>query len=267
MQPSLSARGLSPHLRGQWGREARFLNEVDSTNLEAGRWLAGGAPEGALVVADHQTAGRGRSGRTWLGDAGRSLMFSVILRPRVDPSGLGLLTLAFGLACARGIETCTAVAPVIKWPNDLLIGNRKVAGILVETRMREKRLEGAIVGVGINTAWSRDEIPAEISDRATSLAIEGGAPAHGELLAALLAEMERAYVTVTSGRGRDELPELRSRMPMLGTPVSIADPGGGSRRATAVDLAADGALVIEIDGVTTHLYAGDVQTIRPGGPD
>jgi BirA family biotin operon repressor/biotin-[acetyl-CoA-carboxylase] ligase len=159
-----------------------YITSTPSTQI----LLAPDAPEGAVVVADEQTAGRGQLGRQWLAPAGTSLLCSVQLRPLVDPQRLPELTGVAALAAAEAIEVVTGLAPEIKKPNDLLLGGRKVAGVLAEAR--EERV---VLGIGINVNIPTGELPTDV---ATSLLLETGRELdRAELLVELLDRLERRY--------------------------------------------------------------------------
>ncbi|MDQ3940065.1 MAG: biotin--[acetyl-CoA-carboxylase] ligase, partial [Actinomycetota bacterium] len=133
MSDLLSAERIDDALRGRFGRPLRYHESIDSTNRDALEWAAAGAPEGAVVTTDHQTAGRGRWGRSWSSTPGRLLQLSVILRPGLPVTDAGVVTTAVGLACAESVDELTGVPAQIKWPNDVTVGGRKLAGILVES--------------------------------------------------------------------------------------------------------------------------------------
>ena len=174
-----------PRLRGRFGAEYLYLESTPSTQL----LLDADAPEGTVVVADEQTSGRGRLGRRWLAPAGTSLLCSVQLRPRVDPQRLPELTGVAAHAAAEALETVTGLAVEIKEPNDLLVGGRKVAGVLAEAR--EERV---VLGIGINVNIADADLPKEVDLQATSLLVETGeATDRAELLAELLDRLERRY--------------------------------------------------------------------------
>ena len=185
MFDSLEPETLLPLLRGRFGREYTYVESTPSTQLLLGPH----APEGAVAVAGEQTAGRGRLGRRWLAPAGTSLLCSVQLRPEVSPERLPELTGVAAHACAEAIATVTELRPELKFPNDLLVCGRKVAGILAEAR------EGRVVlGVGINVNVSVSDLPTEVDRPATSLLVEAGREVdRAELLAALLERLERRY--------------------------------------------------------------------------
>ena len=174
-----------PRLRGRLGLDYRFLARCPSTQ----RVLALDAREGAVAVTDEQTEVRGRLGRTWLAPAGSSVLCSVVLRPAVESDRLPELTVVAGAACAAAIRAVTGLEPTVKLPNDVLVGGRKVAGILAEAS------DGRVVlGIGINVHQTRDELPAETDPPATALDLEAGVPVdRAELVVALLAELEERY--------------------------------------------------------------------------
>jgi BirA family biotin operon repressor/biotin-[acetyl-CoA-carboxylase] ligase len=191
MRDSLAPKAALPRLRGRFGRPYEHVGSTPSTQ----QLLAPEAPEGALVVAEEQTAGRGRLGRRWLAPAGTSLLCSLQLRPTVDTERLPELTGVAARACAEAIAALTGLEPALKYPNDVLVHGRKVAGILAEAR------EGRIVlGIGINVNITADELPQDVDRAATSLLVESGREHDRvELLAELLERLERRYEAWLSG--------------------------------------------------------------------
>jgi BirA family biotin operon repressor/biotin-[acetyl-CoA-carboxylase] ligase len=169
--------------RGRFGRPFLFVETCASTQR-----LLGGAREGAVAATDEQTKGRGRLGRSWHAPAGTSLLFSVVLEPRVSPDRLPELSVVAGEAVAEAIAAETGLEPAIKLPNDVLIDGRKVAGILAEAS------DGRVVlGIGINVSQRAEELPDDVATPATSLALEGAAVDRAVLLAAVLERLERRY--------------------------------------------------------------------------
>jgi BirA family biotin operon repressor/biotin-[acetyl-CoA-carboxylase] ligase len=169
-----------PHLRGRFGRPYTFVDRCASTQR-----LLDGAREGAVVATDEQTEGRGRLGRTWHAPLGSSLLFSIVLEPDVPADRLPELSLVAGAAVADALAARANVETSVKHPNDVLVGGRKVAGILAESA------DGRVVlGVGVNVTQSRDELPV---DTATSLALEGATVDRAELLAEILERLESRY--------------------------------------------------------------------------
>jgi BirA family biotin operon repressor/biotin-[acetyl-CoA-carboxylase] ligase len=174
-----------PRLRGRWGREWLYVESTPSTQ----RLLAVDAPEGAVAVADEQTEGRGRLGRRWEAPAGTSLLLSIQLRPRVQPARWPELTVLLSRAVAAAIEAVTGLATELKHPNDVLVGGRKVAGVLAEAT--EGRV---VVGIGINVNVPPEELPRDVRLPATSLLAERGEPVgRVELAVELLDRLEQAY--------------------------------------------------------------------------
>jgi BirA family biotin operon repressor/biotin-[acetyl-CoA-carboxylase] ligase len=188
---SLAPGAVQPLLAGRFGRDVyRFEEVAESTQ----RLLHEDDPEGAVAVAEEQTEGRGRLGRTWQAPAGSSVLVSVLLRPEIAAPRLPELSLVAGGAVAEAIAEVTGVDPAIKFPNDVLLDGRKVAGILAESS------EGRVVlGVGVNVNQSRNELPTDAQTEPTSLRIQTGEPVDRvALLAAILLRLEHAYDRWTS---------------------------------------------------------------------
>jgi BirA family biotin operon repressor/biotin-[acetyl-CoA-carboxylase] ligase len=185
MPDSLAPEDVLPRLQGRFGHEYRYVESTPSTQL----LLPPEAPEGAAVVAGEQTAGRGRLGRRWLAPAGTSLLCSVQLRPEIPGERLPELTGVAARACAEAIEALTGLVTELKFPNDVLLGGRKVAGVLAEAR------EGRIVlGIGVNVNVPAEQLPEDVDRPATSLLAETGHELdRAELLAELLDRLERRY--------------------------------------------------------------------------
>jgi BirA family transcriptional regulator, biotin operon repressor / biotin---[acetyl-CoA-carboxylase] ligase len=180
---SLQPEVVEPLLQGRFGRPYRFVARCESTQRE----LPADAPEGAVVATDEQTAGRGRLGRSWFAEPGTSLLFSINLRPPVETPRLPELSVVAGLATADAIREVTRLTPDIKLPNDLLVGGRKLAGILAEAKD-----DRVVLGIGINV--NAKTLPKDVDTQPTSLLAELGAPVgRATLLAAILLELERRY--------------------------------------------------------------------------
>lgn len=186
MADSLAPAAVQPLLTGRFGRVVYRYEEVTASTQ---RLLQEDDPEGAVAVAEEQTEGRGRLGRTWHAPAGSSVLLSVVLRPEVEAPRLPELSLVAGGAVAEAIAEVTGVDPAIKFPNDVLLDGRKVAGILAESS------DGRVVlGVGVNVNQTRDELPADAQTEPTSLRIQTGAMVdRATLVAAILLRLEAAY--------------------------------------------------------------------------
>ena len=180
-----------PHLRGRFGRPYTFVDRCASTQR-----LLDGAREGAVVATDEQTEGRGRLGRTWHAPAGSSLLFSIVLEPDVPAERLPELSLVAGSAVAEALAAHANVETTVKHPNDVLIGGRKVAGILAESAGGR-----VVLGVGVNVTQAREELP-HTDPPATSLALEGAGGRRADLLAAILERLEAHYDRWISAAGR-----------------------------------------------------------------
>jgi BirA family biotin operon repressor/biotin-[acetyl-CoA-carboxylase] ligase len=214
------------------------------------------------VVADHEAAGRGRRGRAWLSPAGRNLMASVGIRPRLEPRHAGLLGIAAALATR---DACAAAVPGqelgIRWPNDVVAaGGLKVAGLLVETTLADDRVADAVVGVGINVNWRRAEMPGEIAARATSLADLAGAEADrvallGELLARLDAEVAALEA------GRSPVDRFREASVLDGRGISV-EVGDAVVEGVGAGIADDGALLVDTPAGRLALGVGEVVAVR-----
>jgi len=182
---SLAPDDVRPLLRGRFGRVYHYAESCPSTQ----RLLEAEDEEGAVAVAEEQSEGRGRLGRSWHAPAGTSVLVSVLLRPPIDAARLPELSLVAGGAVAEAISDVTGIEPTVKFPNDVLVGGRKVAGILAESS------EGRVVlGIGVNANQSEEQLPADAQMKPTSLRIELGEPVdRARLLGAILARLERAY--------------------------------------------------------------------------
>jgi BirA family transcriptional regulator, biotin operon repressor / biotin---[acetyl-CoA-carboxylase] ligase len=188
---SLLPERVEPLLKGRFGHPYRYLERVESTQRE----LAADAPEGAVVAAGEQTAGRGRLGRVWHAAPGTSLLFSINLRPTVETPRLPELSIVAGIASAEAIRQSTGLLADVKLPNDLLVGGKKLAGMLAEAR--EDRV---VLGIGINVNVAAGDLPTDVDLPATSVLVELGRPVdRAELLAAILLELERRYDTWLAG--------------------------------------------------------------------
>ncbi len=246
----------------RFGRPVRSFASCPSTNSEATAWARAGAPEGALVLTDHQTAGRGRLGRTWDDAEGQNLLLSVVLRPPLPPSRLGLVTLAGGVAVAEAVAAWTApVEPRIKWPNDILLNGRKCCGMLLESSLGPDPF--VILGIGLNV--NQDTFPASIAERATSLRLETGRLVpRAALLARLLARLEHWTDRLAAGDAPAVRQAFAERMVGRGEPARVHLAHGGQSLDGVVEgIDPTGALRLRTaDGVRV-LHAGDVTFRSP----
>jgi BirA family biotin operon repressor/biotin-[acetyl-CoA-carboxylase] ligase len=229
------------------------LAAVESTQDIAFELAARGGPDGAVVVADHQTHGHGRRGRAWQDEPGTSLLLSLLVRPRLPAGALPGLSFAAALAVADALAATAGLATTLKWPNDVRVAGKKIAGILLESRLGDDAATVVVVGIGVNLAQRR--FPPELEASATSVLLETGhAPERDAVLRALLA----AFAGWRDRLETDGFAPLRRRWLALtdtiGRPVRTE-----GRSGLAIDLDADGALLVQ-DGATVHrIVAGAVE--------
>jgi BirA family transcriptional regulator, biotin operon repressor / biotin---[acetyl-CoA-carboxylase] ligase len=260
-RPPLSARSLDRALGGgPWRVDLRA--ETGSTNADAIEAARSGAPGGLVVVAESQVAGRGRRDRHWVSPPRAGLTLSVLLRPDGVPSRhWGWLPLLAGVALCDTVRRIAEVEARLKWPNDLLIGDRKGAGILAEATE-----DAVVVGIGLNVTTRTDELPPEVA--ATSLQLAGAVSTDRDpLLKALLRGLSGWYDGWVEARGDAELCGLlgayRRACATIGQPVRVQLPGGDELAGEAVDVDRDGLLVIRTaDGAEKRVSAGDVLHVR-----
>jgi len=256
--------------------DVRRFESIDSTNRYLLDEARAGAPEGVVAVADHQTAGRGRLGRTWEAPPGANLLVSVLLRPAIGSGERHLATTTVALAAldAIGVVDPSAAREIsIKWPNDLVErSGRKLAGILAESDLvsvgaAEGLPPPVVVGIGINVNWPATDadLPPELLGLAVSLRQIVGDPVDRDaLLHAFLRSLESRVVDLDSLEGRARLAEeLASRCSTIGTRVRV-DLSDGSFEGTATGISPDGHLVVATGEATRTVVAGDVVHVRPG---
>ncbi|MGH3037852.1 MAG: biotin--[acetyl-CoA-carboxylase] ligase [Gaiellaceae bacterium] len=244
MADTLTPETVEPLLQGRFGQPYLYREQCESSQ----RLLDAGLDEGAVAVCDEQTAGRGRLGRSWTAPAGTAILCSVLLRP---PPGRALaeLPLVAGVAVAETVETATGLAAQIKWPNDVLVNRRKVAGVLAEASAGE-----VVLGVGLNVSQTRDELPADANVAAGSLlTVDGVRRERAPILADLLVRLERAY-GLWRADGLDAVYEgLGARDFLRGRRVYV---DGQAGLGIAVDR--DGRLEVEIEGERRLVESGEV---------
>jgi BirA family transcriptional regulator, biotin operon repressor / biotin---[acetyl-CoA-carboxylase] ligase len=269
LDPDANAR-----LAGTRFPAVRWEAEVDSTNRVLLEEARGGAGEGTVLVADHQTAGRGRLGRTWTAPPGASLLVSVLLRPALAADELHLCTMAVGVAAAEACERVTGFLPALKWPNDLVVEQpdgtaRKLGGILAESVVDGGRVTALVVGMGLNVTWPAD-LPADLADIATALNHEVGHDVdRAELLVTWLLALDHWYGELAPGAAEPGRERLRTRYrhlcATLGHRVRVEVPTGAIV-GLARDVTAEGHLIVDADdGESFWVAVGDVVHLRPAG--
>lgn len=253
-------------------RDIRWFDSIDSTNRYLLDQARAGALHGVVAVADHQTAGRGRLGRSWEAPPGSNLLVSILLRVDLPAGARHLASAAVSLAAASAVAAETRLAPGIKWPNDLLAADgRKLAGVLAEADLAGPPEHGAppiVVGIGINVGWplSDDDLPESLVGEATSLEQEAGRTVdRSALLSRLLGDLGPRLALLGTSEGRASLAsDLRDECVTLGSRVRV-QLAGGQIEGTATDLTDEGHLVVATDGGSKTVVAGDVVHLRPAG--
>lgn len=253
MMMSRLAGILPKEMKGFWE------TSVDSTNLSAVRLAQKTDADMVLAIADEQTQGRGRRGRSWNSPMGQALYMSLLLkRPPIEPENASMLTLVIGLSTVQCIMDLTECSAHIKWPNDAVIGNKKICGILTEMRVDEKGIRHVVLGVGVNL--NAEEFPEELKDRATSLYLETGKKYdRAETAARLCRRFLENYSTFLKTQDMSGLLEkYNGALINLGRQVKVIDPRG-EYTGTAGGITPRGELcVTRPDGKEEHIYAGEV---------
>ena len=240
------------------GQKVVFFEQTDSTNVQADRLAKEGAVHGTLVVADMQSAGRGRRGRSWQQEPGTMAAMSLILRPDIAPDKASMLTLVAAHSTAAAIEKMTGLSAFIKWPNDIVVNQKKVVGILTEMCMSQGAMQHIVLGIGINVGTK--QFPEELRETATSLYLETGKEIdRGRLIAAVMEQFETDYETFLQTEDLTGLLEDYNRhLINRGREVKILEPG---REHTGISrgITETGELLVELaDGSVEAVYAGEV---------
>lgn len=256
LTPRLVRRSLH---RGQFGCRMHHFYRLDSTMNQAARLAVASAPHGTLVVAEEQTAGRGRLGHAWVSERSVGLYFTLLLRPALSPAAAPILTLLCGVSVAEALKELSGLPMDLRWPNDVLCRGKKCAGILVEMTAEPEKIKHVLAGIGINV--NHQEIPADLKAEATSLRLEAG---HGfsrlEILVAVLARLERYYNRLLR-EGPSVVVERFSQISSYarGKRVKVIDSADGLTGVTA-GLTPEGMLLVRRDdGRTERVLSGHVR--------
>lgn len=253
-----SAEEIESRIQTKWaGRRLSFYEQTGSTNARAKVEAENGAPHGTLVVADMQTAGRGRRGRSWDSPAGSNVYFTIILKPDFAPEKASMLTLVMAHAAACAIQKETGLACGIKWPNDIVINGRKVCGILTELSAERGYIHYVVIGAGVNVL--RQEFPEEIADKAACLEAECGRKvSRSALLARIMSFFEEDYESFAAAGDLSPLLESYNRMLVnLDREVCVLDPKG-EFTGTARGINPAGELLVETGEGIVQVFAGEV---------
>jgi BirA family biotin operon repressor/biotin-[acetyl-CoA-carboxylase] ligase len=242
------------------GKVVHYFHAIDSTNAKAYELASKGAQEGEVVVAESQEKGRGRLGRLWFSPPFLNLYVSIILRPDIPPNQASLLTLMAAVATAETLEQFSGLQPIIKWPNDILLRNRKIAGLLNEIHSETDRVHFVILGIGVNLNVDPEKFPREIRSLATSLKHETGKTVLRKVfLSSLLETTEKWYKIFLKEGGLHILKAWKGWAQIQGKKVRVTS-FGEVLTGVAIDVDSDGALILGTeDGKRKRVVAGDVE--------
>jgi len=247
------------------GSDIKYFDVIDSTNNYAKKIAQEGCKEGTVVVADTQTLGRGRLGRSWDSPGGKGIWLSVVLRPEMPPYDAQIITLAASVAVVLAIKNTTGIEAQIKWPNDILLGGKKVCGILTEMNSEMDRINYLVLGIGININQQKEDFPEELWDTATSISLyanENNLPMttlrRSDIIKNMLRELEIIYKKVCTGKTVDILEQWKRYSAVLDRKIRViyknSEIIGVAREVTK-----DGRLVVDCDdGVTREIISGEV---------
>lgn len=244
------------------GGEVVYYAETDSTNLRAHELGKAGAAEGTVVIADRQTAGRGRLGRTWCSPPGVNLYASVLVRPPVAPRHASQLTFLSAAAVARAVAESSGLKATVKWPNDVLVGGRKLAGLLNELDAETERIHYLILGIGVNLNMQAEQFPGDLRYPATSLMLECGHKiSRTDFARCLLRHLDRLYALYLARGFEPILAAWQEYFDLCGRMVEV-DYQDRRVAGCVKGLDKDGALLLErADGSTERVLAGDVRPL------
>ncbi|MHB1393484.1 MAG: biotin--[acetyl-CoA-carboxylase] ligase [Clostridia bacterium] len=257
----LSLGELEPLLQTRFiGRKIIYFDSVASTNTYGKKAAEEPFVEGTVIIADEQTAGRGRLGRQWISTKGKGIWMSIMLKPDILPADAPKLTIAAAYAVSKALWSCCQVDARIKWPNDIVTGGKKLCGILTEMSAEADEIKSVIVGIGINANLEYEDFGPEVSSMATSLKLsKGSAVSRKALVASVLNEFEEVYeVFVREGRIKPFLDEYKSKSAVLGKEIRVI-----SKKeeiiGLAVDISEEGHLVVKLgDGTIKEIMSGEV---------
>jgi len=253
---------IKTRLRGDIGREIFFHETIGSTNTVASE-IAAKTVEGAVVLADTQSKGKGRLGRVWVSPPGVNIYMSIILKPDIRPMDATLITIMSSVACATALRKVTGLNVTIKWPNDLIIQKEKLCGILTELKTERNKIIFAVAGIGINVNADINEFPEDVKYIATSLKNETGIVySRTEIAAETLNEIDRWYKTLKVMDRDALLSEWKRLSSTLGREVMVVT-GQGTLTGFALDLDSEGMLMIKLtSGEVKRISSGDVTIVR-----
>ena len=256
----LTVEGIKRNLSARFiGADIYLFDAIDSTNDYALKLAKEGAKEGTVVLSESQSKGKGRLGRSWFSPSGANIYLSIILRPQMPTSQIPLLTFAAAIAVAKSIRDVTNLDADIKWPNDILIRGKKVAGILSEMGAEKDKVNFAIVGIGINVNLDKKDIPLELIDKATSIKIESNSLIdRTNLICRIIENLEEWYNLFERKGINDIIKEWKRLAITIGRDVKVQS-GNSFVEGRAVDIDENGALLIkDRDGIIQRVLSGDI---------
>jgi len=241
----------------QLGKNIFSFESIDSTNTYAKTLTKIEAPHGTIIIAEDQTSGRGRLQRNWVSQKGKNLLFSIILYPEFSIEKISLLPFVGSLAVADAIEKVTALSPTCKWPNDVLVNNKKICGMLLESSTASSTLGKIVFGIGVNV--NQEEFDGNLRFKASSLKNESGVEINRVLLLqSILEELENRYEQLSHFPPQQLLNDWKMKALLFGKKITVLE-SEFSYAATAIDVDEDGSLLIEMeDGRKRNIFAGDV---------
>ncbi|MCX5716974.1 MAG: biotin--[acetyl-CoA-carboxylase] ligase [Nitrospirae bacterium] len=270
--PEFSVEELKTLVKGDFGKEIIFHESLDSTNTLAMELADKGISHGTIVIANHQLKGKGRLGRTWFSPPKGNIYMSVIVRPEIEPKDATLLTIMSAISCARAVRNSTGIEVKIKWPNDLMVSERKLGGILTEMKSDQDRIVFAVIGIGINVNAHLDAFPVDVRAVAASVIEElregkGIKDCSQEIsrtliIAAILNELERWFKVLIKGSKIQLINEWKKLSSTLGRKVKIIS-GRDAISGIAEDIDDEGMLILRLpSGGLKKISAGDVIMLR-----
>jgi BirA family biotin operon repressor/biotin-[acetyl-CoA-carboxylase] ligase len=259
----LSIEEIKAKLTGNIGRNIFFYDTVGSTNSVAAGFAEKGTAEGSVVLADCQETGKGRLGRKWVSPPGVNIYMSIILRPEIEPKHVTLITIMAAVACAIALRKVTGLNIAIKWPNDLTVSDKKIGGILTETKIEQDRIIFAIVGIGININIDINAFPEDVKKIATSAKNETGKQySRTETITMILNEIDYWYGNLKSTGQKILLSQWQKLATTLGKTVKVTT-GKETFTGSAESIDDEGMLILRLpSGVLKRISAGDLTILR-----
>ena len=243
-----------------FGNKIFTFDSIDSTNNCAKAVAGCGATEGTVVIAEQQTAGRGRMGRPWQANPNENLIFSIVLRPRLSADALNLLPLYVAVAVSEAIESVTGLKVECKWPNDILYNGKKLAGILIEGSLKQDKVDYVVIGVGINVNQTKFE--GDLSAKASSLKLESKKEIdRARLFKEILSGLEKDYRMFQTSGFQSVVPQWIAHSSMLEKTISVSQQGNVIS-GVVKGLSPEGGLVLKTNGAEQTVFAGDVTVLQ-----